>query len=130
MAMSPATDVKRVHVLHAIDGRLRIRVSAVKRDRTRAAEYCEAIRRIAGVRQAVPSLVTGSITITYDASKVNRAALCGALAPIVGDLHVPEAPAVVRGASTMLAHAGHQVMQVVLKSAMEAALKHAIFALL
>ena len=125
------------HVLHAIDGRLRIKVSSIKNDAKRAAAMCAALRRVPGVERVVPNPVIGSITITYDDTRIDGAAICREVAVVVGHLTMPEpgekptpaASPVAALPSAFLAGAGNAAVKVILKTAMEAAVRHAIYSL-
>jgi copper chaperone CopZ len=122
--------LNRAQLLHAIDGRLRIRVGRIKNNPYQAEALCEAFRSIAGVKSASANLITGSITITYDGEVVSRAALCGELARIVGAQLVPLPRSDSRSSSTILGGAGHHVARAILNTAMEAALKRTIYSLI
>ena len=113
-------------VLHAIDGRLRIRVCKIKHEPRMARDLCRAVRSLAGVRRVVANLVTGSVVITYDETRLSRAALRNELTRISGgDLStLPVAPATY---STLVAFTGRQLIRTVLETAMRAALKRAVY---
>jgi hypothetical protein len=127
-----------MHVLHAIDGRLRIKVSSVKNNAARADAFCTALRGVRGVRCVVPNVVTGSITITYDDTKVDSVAICLALGRIAGErpVQLPDRPtplvpsSFARLSSNVITTAGITAIQVVVKTAIEAVLTRAIYSLI
>jgi hypothetical protein len=52
--------------VHAIHGRLRIRVPAVKRNADRAAELARRLRLLDGVREVVANPTTANVLVVYD----------------------------------------------------------------
>ncbi len=55
-------------IAHAIDGRLRIRVPAIRGDAAAAATLADRLRRVPGVRHVEASRLTGSVVVRHDAS--------------------------------------------------------------
>jgi hypothetical protein len=117
-------------ILHAIEGRLRIRVPEIKRHPAYGQGLCDAICCIDGIADATPNMVTGSVTITYDPAQINEAEVCNMVAGLLGCKLVPPVASAVRPVSPLLAETSRHVAQLILKSAMEAALKRAIYSLI
>jgi hypothetical protein len=114
-------------VLHALEGRLRIKANAIKGDSERAARYCRTIRSISGVRDAIANPVTGSVTVFYDASRCSEALLCAELVRVFGAIRLaPPSRAFKPTPLNMLAATGGHVARAALNAALEAAVKHAI----
>lgn len=118
------------HVVHAIDGRLRIRLDGIKSDPLRAERHCDAIRSIPGVETANANPIIGSITITYDCSQVSRRDLYGDLERIVGSQLLPAPRPASLPSSALLVDARNQLVRAVLNTAIEVAVKRAIYGLL
>lgn len=53
-------------LLHALDGRLRLRISGIKKDPMAAASLERSVREVKGVKAVKASPVTGSVLILYD----------------------------------------------------------------
>jgi copper chaperone CopZ len=115
-------------VLHAIEGRWRIRVAAIKNDADRASDVRAAICTIRGVRSIAVNLVTASVTITFDSRELAASALMARLSDVLG------CPVVVRHSSDRLssadavARAHDKAVRAVLTKVMEAAIRHALLA--
>jgi hypothetical protein len=115
-------------VLHAIEGRLRIRIAAIKNDADRASDVRAAICTIRGVRSVAANLVTASVTITFDSRELAASALMARLSDVLG------CPVVVRRTSDCLpsadavARAHDKAVRAVLTKVMEAAIRHALLA--
>jgi hypothetical protein len=118
----------RAQVLHAIDGRLRIRVSDLKHNSGRADSLSKIVRMLPGVRSVAVNVLTGTATVTYDRAVI---APSNAHAEIGRVLECEIEPVAFSMPGTIpLSHAGRHVADFVLKAAIEAALKRAIHALI
>jgi len=116
-------------VLHAIEGRLRIKVHAIKDDPARATAICRSIRSIPGVRAARANPVTGSITITYDEVAITGDVVLGKVEQVVG-CSLVWVPSSTPQTPSVLSDAGQQIAQALLQRAMETVLQRAILALI
>jgi hypothetical protein len=119
--------VPAVDVLHDIDGRLRIRAPMIKQEPPTAAVLAEQIRAIIGVRDVTTNPVTGSIVITYRSDEMDRRRLLHELSGIVGVPSRFPAPA---PASTVPDDLQRHVVNALAKSAVEAAIRRVVLALI
>jgi hypothetical protein len=119
--MGPAVDV-----LHHIDGRLRIRAPLIKQEPLSAAALAERIRAITGVRDVTTNPVTGSVVITYRSDETDRRTLLHELFAIVGVPSRSSAPP----DSTIPHDLQRHVVNAVVKSAVEAAIRRVVLALI
>jgi hypothetical protein len=119
--------VEQVQILHAIEGRLRIRVSAMKAESV-GRTYAERLRCMSGISDVQVNPLTGSMIIRYDPAIIGRAALLqqiGALfgAPVRRDVRGSRNRFHDRSLQRQLTHA-------ILKSVVEVAIKRAVLALI
>jgi hypothetical protein len=71
--------VPAVIVVSETPGRVRFQVASLRGDQARAAQLEARLRRLAGVRQATVSAVTGSALVEYDSSHLCQARIRAAL---------------------------------------------------
>jgi Heavy metal associated domain 2 len=120
--------LSEAQLLHAIEGRWRIRVAAIKNDADRATDLRAAICTIRGVRNISVNLVTASVTITFDSREIAPSALMARLSDVFG------CPVVMRRSSDRfpsvdaVARAHDKAVRAVLTKVMEAAIRHALLA--
>ena len=113
---------KRSPYVHALDGRLRIRVVGLKRSPTTARRIEERLRALDGVTSATANPRTGNVLVLYDPGRLSRPQITDVLQGL-GVL--PETAA--SAASSGLAA---DIASNLARLAMEAALQRAIIALL
>ncbi len=65
--------------VHHVPGRLRLRLSRLKRNSAVAHAVEQTVRQLHGVRGCEPNLLTGSLVIHYDPARTNSTALISAL---------------------------------------------------
>ena len=68
--------------LHALEGRLRIKLSDVKGSSHDAREVARRMRGIRGVERATANPLTGNLLVVYDAAETNGGAAIRVRAPI------------------------------------------------
>lgn len=59
------------HYIHHIPGRLRIKTLQLKRNEAKAAKVCKLLAATPGVLNCEVKTLTGSVVISYDASRTN-----------------------------------------------------------
>jgi hypothetical protein len=66
----------RVNVLvHAIDGRLRVRIDSLKKNPQAAGSMSQSLLKVAGVKKVMASPITGSVLVHYDPWRISQADL-------------------------------------------------------
>ena len=65
--------------LHAIDGRLRVRLSTLQGDRRAAAQLRRELRALSGVTDVEANPLTGSVLVNYDSEALSEDDILGAL---------------------------------------------------
>lgn len=58
--------------VHAIDGRLRVRLPALRGNRRAAAELRRELRALPGVNTVTPNPLTGSVLVEYDSTRLSN----------------------------------------------------------
>jgi hypothetical protein len=120
----------RAYLVHAIDGRLRIRVPAIKNNAALANDLRDALQAIPDVGLVVVNPVTASLTMTYDGERLSRARLCAHIGGVFGkDLTDARRPAAPRLPAPPLP-TRDQIVEAVLTKAMETAITRALVALI
>jgi copper chaperone CopZ len=66
-------------LMHHIPGRLRVRAATLRRNRDRAGEIEGIVKAIDGVSAAAVNLLTGSLTVVYEPSRVSANAILDTL---------------------------------------------------
>jgi hypothetical protein len=86
--------VAAVTVVSETPGRVRFQVSSLRGDHARAAQLEGRLRRLAGVRQATVSALTGSALVEYDSAQLCQTRIRAALEPrrLVGRSRAPASP--------------------------------------
>jgi hypothetical protein len=67
--------------VHALPGRMRVKLTAIKKAPAAAKELEEALRREPGIAEAVANPVTGSMLVHYDPQRTSMQAILTRLAP-------------------------------------------------
>jgi copper chaperone CopZ len=65
--------------LHALDGRIRVRLPRVRDDRRAAARLRQTLRGLDGVTTATANPLTGSVLVEYDSERCSAGAIFDAL---------------------------------------------------
>lgn len=73
--------VPTVGCIHALPGRLRVKVAAIKKAPAVASQLEQTLRQQRGVAEVVANPVTGSVLIRYDAEKTGPDAILARLTP-------------------------------------------------
>jgi copper chaperone CopZ len=112
--------------LHAIDGRLRVRLSTLQGDRRAAAQLRRELRALSGVTDVEANPLTGSVLVNYDSEALSEDDILGAL-----DVEASE----VEGARTAFAPSesasdGPKVRDVVAEKMIEFAAERLLLAVL
>lgn len=61
--------------LHAVPGRLRIKIPGLRRNRHLADELCRQLNRLYGVESTSANSLTGSVLVCYDSGVISSAAI-------------------------------------------------------
>jgi copper chaperone CopZ len=122
--------------VHALPGRLRLRIRDLKRSPDLARSIEQRLGRMAGVRRVEANPVTGSILVVYDENLLDRRDVFGALLAwdVVVDAPLEPAPPVgqadARGAATAppppATGVGRRLVGAVVRSGVEAAVQSAV----
>jgi copper chaperone CopZ len=116
--------------LHALDGRLRIKVAGVKGSPPKAREIEDRLQMCDGITQATANPTTGSILILYDSHQINQERVLHTLRSL-GCL--PENGRVrtsAKSAAETQPAFGQELVQTVVRSTMEFALQRLVHALI
>jgi Heavy metal associated domain 2 len=73
--------IERYGTVHALPGRVRIRVAAIKKAPELALQVEQTLREEPGVAEAVANPVTGSVLVHYDPTRTAPAAVLARLEP-------------------------------------------------
>ncbi|MEJ2672160.1 MAG: hypothetical protein P8168_08165 [Deltaproteobacteria bacterium] len=79
-------ELKGVTVMHALPGRVRLRIGPVKRNPKLARRAQEKLRQVPGIHRVEANPVTGSLLILYDLAMLTSVEALGPLGEIFGDL--------------------------------------------
>jgi hypothetical protein len=79
-------ELKGVTVMHALPGRVRLRLGRVQRNPKLARRAQEKLRRVPGIHRVEANPVTGSLLILYDLAMLTSVEALGPLGEIFGDL--------------------------------------------
>jgi hypothetical protein len=118
--------VAGIQVLHATAGRLRINAPVVKRDPAHAAILLDRLRAVRGVSRVEANPITRNVVILYEPPQVSQTALYAHLESLFGRVTTVRSTRSVASDSDLRALLGRAL----LKSAMEAAIQRAVFALI
>ena len=115
--------------LHALDGRIRIKLAGVKGSPTTASLVEERLRRCDGVVEVTANPVTGNVLIIYDPARVKQATLMEELRPF-GTARSDSGS----GATPRSGHdrpsAAQRLAETVMSTVLEAAMHHLVIALI
>ncbi|HTY22668.1 MAG TPA: hypothetical protein VMC85_06030 [Desulfomonilaceae bacterium] len=110
------------YYLHAVPGRLRIKIPLLKRNPERAMELRKLLRRVAGITSTSTSTVTGSVTINYDRDIVRPNSILNLLAH-ENYIDLGEAISGYKPAEAVVSNVGKTVSKALLSLALERALQ-------
>jgi copper chaperone CopZ len=116
--------------LHALDGRLRIKVAPVKGSSRKAQEIERQLQMYDGVTQVTANPTTGSVLIHYDSRRVEQEKILEslkALGYLPNDHKRQIAP---RNTATDQEGFGQELVHTVVRSTMEFALQRLVYALI
>jgi flagellar biosynthesis protein FlhB len=122
--------LSEAHVVHAIEGRLRIRLRRIKNDPAGAEAVSSRMRAVDGVRRVAANPLTATITITYDRSIVSAPVLIGKLSDVIGVAVSAAMTGTPSVHARALANVGHRASQAMLKKVLEAAVQRALLSLI
>ena len=111
--------------VHALEGRLRIKVAGVKGTPTGASRVESHLRSVDGVLEVIANPMTGNVLVLYDPSGTDQSGIMGALRAL-GCLPY-KSPATERASEL---HLLLRVARVIAQAATEAALQQALIALI
>ena len=116
--------------LHALDGRLRIKVAAVKGAPQKAREIETQLQQLAGIEQVTANPTTGSVLILYNPQHIRQPEILNTL-KTQGWLQESRLawPAVRESAPTQDGF-GQELVRTVVRSTMEFALQRLVYALI
>ena len=112
--------------VHVLNGRLRIKVSEIKRSAEKASQVEEIIRVLAGVISATANPITGNVLVFYHSHLLTPLAIIGALQ----DADFLRTPVLEQPLSTTSRSFMEMIGHAVATSAAEALMQRAILALL
>jgi hypothetical protein len=116
--------------MHALEGRLRIKVSGVKGAPLRALAIEGELRAIDGVTRVQANPITGNILILYCPDRIGQDEVIAALHRL-GCLQEPDRPQTMRGSySDMLQGFSSMLAETLVRSTMELALQRLVSALI
>jgi hypothetical protein len=116
-----------IQILHAIEGRLRIKTSIIKNEPRRAIGLAEQLRARRGITGVELNPTTGSVIIFYDPAVVNPGVIYSDLQSILGQ---PLRQRFGRRSAGPLTEMGNHITRALFKSAMEALVQRAVLALI
>jgi copper chaperone CopZ len=119
--------------LHALDGRLRVKIAAVKGSSERARQIEQQLQRIEGIDQITANPTTGSVLILYDPRRLSQTAITEALKTVNLQSRETEnrrARSVVKSAGSEQGGFGQELVKTVVRSTMEFALQRLVYALI
>jgi hypothetical protein len=105
--------------LHVLDGRMRVKVSDVKRSSTKAAEIQAILLAVDGIRHVTANPTTGNVLVLFDSQKLDHERILRTLRQL-SRFRVPSPKAYGRQ---------HKVVDTVLHSAVQVALERMLLAL-
>jgi hypothetical protein len=86
------TNIEGIKVVHAIPGRLRLKISRMKRDPVLAAEVQKRLSSVQAIRQVVTNPLTGSVLLLYDPKGIFSPGSLGLLLEALSSLFPEFAP--------------------------------------
>jgi copper chaperone CopZ len=116
--------------LHALDGRLRIKVAAVKGSSRKAQEIERQLQMYDGITQVTANPTTGSVLIHYDSQCVEQNSILEALRTLGYLPDSDKRQVTVRNAATDQEGFGQELVHTVVRSTMEFALQRLVYALI
>jgi hypothetical protein len=122
-------NARAVH-LHALDGRLRIKITALKGSPQKAQEIERRFQTCEGITQVTANPVTGSVLILYDSQQIKQGEI---LDMLKSQGCLPEngtARAVAKNVVETQPGFGHELVQTVVLSTMEFALQRLVYTLI
>jgi len=120
----------RAAYLHALDGRLRIKVAAVKGSLQTAREIERQFQACYGITQVTANPITGSVLILYDAHQIKQGEILDILK---SQGCLPEngtAQAVAKNVTAAQQGFSQELVQVLVRSTMEFALQRLVYTLI
>jgi hypothetical protein len=116
--------------LHALDGRLRIKVAAVKGAPQKAREIETQLQQLAGIDQVTANPTTGSVLILYNPRHIRQPEILNTFKTYGWPQESRLArPAIQEGAPTQDGF-GQELVRTVVRSTMEFALQRLVYALI
>jgi copper chaperone CopZ len=116
--------------IHALDGRLRVKVTAVKGSPTRAMEIEGQLRTLEGVQDVKANPMTGNVLVLYVPERIGQSEVLGALEHL-GSLHEhPPMPLTVEAQSHALQKLLEMLAETFIRSTVEMALQRLVSALI
>jgi hypothetical protein len=116
--------------LHALEGRLRVKVAAVKGSPQKASEVEQRLYRSDGIIQVTANPITGSVLILYDSQRLSQEAILSHLRTLGCFVEQPKVPTTPKKEEQDQPGFGQELMQTVVRSTMEFALQRLVFALI
>ena len=116
--------------LHALDGRLRIKVATLKGSPQKVQEIERQFQTCEGITQVTANPVTGSVLILYDSQQIKQGEILDILKGQGCLAENGTARAVTKNVSVTLEGFGRELVQTVVLSAMEFALQRLVYTLI
>jgi hypothetical protein len=116
--------------IHALNGRLRIKVTGVKGSPAKALEIEGGLQAIAGVNHVKANPTTGNVLILYYPERIGQQEVIGALQRL-GCLHAySTSPVMVANRSPVLRGVADRLVETLVRSTVELALQRLVTALI
>lgn len=117
------------YYLHALPGRLRIKIPSLRRNLHQAQELVRLLNGLSGVESAAANTVTGSITVRYDPTIIGSSSILTFLAK-ENHIDLEKAVSTEKHVDTAVANVGRAVSKAVLGFALDRALQGSPLAIL
>ncbi|MGH7963688.1 MAG: HMA2 domain-containing protein [Candidatus Binatia bacterium] len=116
--------------LHALDGRLRIKVAEVKGSPVKALEVESRLHRVEGIDQVTANPITGNILIFYDSHRITQSEVIDALRDLGCLRDSGSARIAMRGAMAFSQTVSQELPKALFRSTMEFALQRLVSTLI
>jgi hypothetical protein len=124
-------EMLRSGCVHALPGRLRVKLAAIKRAPAVAEHLEQVLRRDKGVVEVVANPLTGSLLVHYDPQRTSSRAILGRLGPYGLSSSAPPPPSALADLSTQLGkELGKELVKMALAEVLAIGPMEVLFALL
>jgi copper chaperone CopZ len=116
--------------LHALDGRLRVKVAAVKGSPQKAQEIECQLQQFDGLKQVTANPTTGSVLILYDPRRITQEKVLETLKTLGHFQENGKERAVAKNPVTTEQGFGRELLQTLVRSTVESAVQRLVYALI